>query len=185
MMDSPSRRICPSDGLYTPLMQLNTEVLPAPLGPMIASRDRGATLEADVGEHAETAEGERDVLDLEDRAHACRPRVAAQVQRLDLLVVAELVGGSRQGHRAVLEHVGVVGDRQRHRRVLLDQEHGRAAGVDLDDHVSNPLDDQRGQSEGRFVEKEEVGLGHQRSADRQHLLFAAGEVAGLRTAPFA
>ncbi len=40
--------------------------------------------------------------------------------------------------------------------------------------------DQRRQSFGRFVENEQARVGHQRAADRQHLLLAAGEKIGHR-----
>ena len=38
--------------------------------------------------------------------------------------------------------------------------------------------------ERRLVERQQHGIGHQRAADRQHLLLAAGHVAGDLVAPF-
>ncbi len=44
------------------------------------------------------------------------------------------------------------------------------------------LDDLRREAERRLVEQQELGRGHQRAADGEHLLLAAGEVAGRRPA---
>ena len=37
---------------------------------------------------------------------------------------------------------------------------------------------------GRLVENEQVGIGHQRAADGEHLLFAAGELVPAVGKPF-
>ena len=43
VMSSPKHSITPLEGVSTPLMQWNSEVLPAPLGPMMTRRSPGAT----------------------------------------------------------------------------------------------------------------------------------------------
>jgi hypothetical protein len=72
----------------------------------------------------------------------------------------------------------VVRDRQRHGRVLLDQQHARALLVDLHDEVANLLHDQRCEPQRRLVEEQQPWRCHQPPRHRAHLLFAAGEVTG-------
>ena len=73
---------------------------------------------------------------------------------------------------AGLHHVTMRGDGQRHRRVLLDQQDGRALLVDLDDEVADLLHQQRCQPQTRLVEQQVARLGHERAAHRDHLLLA-------------
>ena len=77
-----------------------------------------------------------------------------------------------------LQHVGAVGDRQRHVGVLLDHEDRRALAVDLLDDVEHLLDIERRQAHRRLVHADQPRPGHQRAADRHHLLLAAGQRAG-------
>ena len=46
------------------------------------------------------------------------------------------------------------------------------------------LDQQRREAERRLVEDEQLRLGHQAAADREHLLLAAGQRAGALALPF-
>ena len=46
------------------------------------------------------------------------------------------------------------------------------------------LDQQRGQAERRLVEDQQLRLGHQAAADREHLLLAAGQRSGALALPF-
>ena len=56
-------------------------------------------------------------------------------------------------------------------------------GVDALDQREQLLDQERREPERRLVEDQQLRLGHQAAADRQHLLLAAGERAGaLRSA---
>ena len=43
------------------------------------------------------------------------------------------------------------------------------------DDLEDLLHEERREAEGRLVEEQELRLGHQRAADREHLLLAAGE----------
>ena len=65
-MSSPKKRIVPEDGGKSPVMQLNSVVLPAPFEPSTARRSPGRTVMRDVGQRRERAE---------------QPRHAAQLQR--------------------------------------------------------------------------------------------------------
>ena len=51
------------------------------------------------------------------------------------------------------------------------------------DGAPDLLGDQRRQPLGRLVDEDQVGVGHQRAADRQHLLLAAGELVAAVAAP--
>ena len=70
MSSSPSRRIAPSCGRYTPLRQLKIDVLPAPFGPMTANSSPGCTSKLTSVERGDAAEAQGD---------AARPRAAAAV----------------------------------------------------------------------------------------------------------
>ena len=84
---------------------------------------------------------------------------------------------------AVLEHVAAAGDAERHRRVLLDDEDRGALAVDGLDDVEDLVDQRRRQAHRRLVHQQEPRPRHQRAADREHLLLAAGERAALLVRP--
>src|SRR5690606_14341780 len=107
------------------------------------------------------------------------PRQAhAEVECLDVLVLAHLGAGAFEHDAPVLEHVAVVGDGQRHLGVLLDDEEGQpllvAQALDQREDLG---DDERREPERRLVEQDEARLRHQRAADHQHLLLAARQIA--------
>src|SRR6185437_4547485 len=110
---------------------------------------------------------------------------AAEVEFLDVLVVAQFIGRAVEHHLALLHDVTVARHRQCRARVLLDQEDGDAeVAVDLADDSENFLDQQRRQTHRRLVHQDHLRPGHQGAADRQHLLLAAGEIAGEAGALF-
>ena len=86
---------------------------------------------------------------------------------------------------ARFQHVAVVRDLQRGPRVLLDQQDRHAARLERADNAENLLHDQRRESQARFVEHQQPGLGHQCPAQREHLPLAARQRARklLRAAP--
>src|SRR5258707_4458313 len=70
-----------------------------------------------------------------------------------------------------------MGDRKRHLRVFLYQEYRRAASIDFGDNGTNLLHHEWGQSQGRFIQQEQLWACHQTASDSQHLLLAAGKIA--------
>jgi hypothetical protein len=79
---------------------------------------------------------------------------------------------------ADLQHVRQVRHPQRQRGVLLGQQHRRALPVDLRDHLADPVHQLRRQTQRRLVQQEQPRAGHQRPADREQLLLAAGQQPG-------
>ena len=76
----------------------------------------------------------------------------------------------------VLEHIDTVGMRKRERHVLLAQQHRDVGGLSQPlERFREGLQDDRGESQRRLVEDQDLRLHHQGAADRQHLLLAAGQ----------
>ncbi len=68
--------------------------------------------------------------------------------------------------------------------VLLDEEYADLlVAVQPAEDVEDLAHDQRREAEGRLVEQQQPGPQHQRAADCQHLLFAAGQQPGRLGAP--
>src|SRR5919198_4916224 len=101
---------------------------------------------------------------------AIAPSLLAEVRLADLLVGEQARGVVLEDDPAGLDHVAAVGQAQGLGRVLLHQQDGGALLVDLPDGVEDALDHDRGQPHRRLVEQQQLRLGHQRAADRQHLL---------------
>ena len=93
------------------------------------------------------------------------------------------MGGAFERHAARLEHVRAIGEAQRERGVLLDEQHRRSAFADARDHRADRLDHDRRESERRLVEQDERRARHQRAANGEHLLLAAGQRPGELLAP--
>ena len=71
------------------------------------------------------------------------------------------------------------------RQVLLHQQDRQPAPLELRDHPPHLAHQQRRQAFGRLVHQQQVGIGHERPADRQHLLLAARELVGAIGRPLA
>src|SRR3546814_10189566 len=97
----------------------------------------------------------------------------------------ELVRRAARAYGAGSEQVGPVADRQHLAHVLLDDQHGEPLLPDAPDEIEHLLDDHRRQPRGRLVQQQELRRGHQRPADRAHLLFAARHRAGELFPPLA
>ena len=103
---------------------------------------------------------------------------AAQVGFADLVIDQQIGTRVLQHHAAVLQHIATVGHLQRLVGVLLDQEHRHALLADLADDVEDLRDHQRRQAQRGLIQQQQARTGHQRAADGQHLLLAAGHQAG-------
>ena len=87
---------------------------------------------------------------------------------------------------AAIDHDGdVPGDRRRHADILLDHEHGHVAILaEAHQHLLDLGDDDRRQSFGRLIHDQQMRIGQQRARDREHLLFAAGELTAAMVLAF-
>jgi hypothetical protein len=109
---------------------------------------------------------------------------SAEIEFLDVLVLAQRLCLAVEHHAPVLENVAVARVAQRHERILLGEQKGNFLLLVQRMHdVENLLDDLRRESHRRLVEQDHFRLRHQRPADRGHLLLAARGVAGERGAP--
>src|SRR5690349_3131315 len=106
-----------------------------------------------------------------------RRRSDAEVGRADGGVGGELGAGALEAELAGLDDDAALGDAEGLLEVLLDQQDGRAAAVELGDAGHELVDQDRGEAEAELVEHEESGLAHEGARDGAHLLLAAGEAA--------
>ncbi|MNN71428.1 hypothetical protein D3C81_1873620 [compost metagenome] len=59
-------------------------------------------------------------------------------------------------------------------RILLHKQHGCAGSVHFFDDFKNILHQKRGKPHGRFIQQQQLGVSHKRTAHGKHLLLAAG-----------
>ena len=145
------------------------------------------------GEHDEVAMREVDEPhDAEDQ------RKAGGVERVESAEQGALDDGVDEGHRAaprntprwiascvsspgrpvrltlaLHEAVDPVRRLERGGQILLDDQHRGAAPLDLGERGVDVLDHRRRQAERKLVAEQDARIGHQRAADRDHLLLAA------------
>ena len=87
---------------------------------------------------------------------------------------------SRHHHASGLQHVGMIGELEGEGCILLHQQHAHLGlAVDAAHDAKDLLHDERSQPEGGLVQQHQPRAQHQRAADRQHLLLAAGQGARL------
>src|SRR6266545_1301881 len=106
-----------------------------------------------------------------------------EVELLDVLVLADGRAVAVEHDPAGFHDVGVLCGAERHRGVLLGQQHGDPLiAIQPRDDLVDLRDQHRRQPHGRLVQQHELGMGHEGAADGQHLLLAARDVAGLAVA---
>src|SRR5258706_3351912 len=137
-----------------PLTQFSTLVLPAPLGPISAKSSPRSTandtssstvkppkrrLRPATASSAIPAPAAPVLL---DRAVApMRTAGEPEIELLDVGMAGQPRGIAVEHDAAAFHHVGVIGDLQRHRGVLLDQQHGDIElAADLDQPADQGLD---------------------------------------------
>ena len=97
----------------------------------------------------------------------------------------QCLGGVVHHDPAALDQIAMGDDFERRDRVLLDQQDREPfIAVDPAEDLENFRDQERRQPEAWLVEHQQFWLGHQGAADRQHLLFTAGEIARRDRAAF-
>src|SRR5262249_31772162 len=106
------------------------------------------------------------------------PRLPSEVEPAHALVVPDDVARTLVAVLPELQHVGVIGDLEGLGGVLLDHQDRLTESTEALDDAEDLLEDERRQAERRLVEQDEPRLEEQRARHLQHLLLAAGEVAG-------
>lgn len=90
--------------------------------------------------------------------------------------------GGKLPHRKIADHLAVVheveaiGDTARKPEILLHQNHGHAAALQLLQNLSNALYDDGGKPFGRLIQQQHLDAGAQDARHGQHLLLATGEL---------
>src|SRR5437899_3111696 len=113
------------------------------------------------------------------------PALMPQICASHLLSLTERCAPVAEDHASGLQDIRMVGDVERHVRVLLDDEHGRAGGADLADDTEDLLDQYRREAKGWLVEQEQAWPSHERPSDCEHLLLAAAQRSGALLQPLA
>ena len=88
------------------------------------------------------------------------------------------LGHPRELDPAALHDVGAVGQPERERRELLDQQHAGPGLGDRPDRRDEPVDDHRGEAERQLVDDHEPRVRHERLGEHDHLLLAARQRPG-------
>src|SRR6266480_3709551 len=124
------------------------------------------------------------------RFHGCAPFALNTLTQIDDKVREPLRIGEQRSARAVMgdaaavEDHCVVGDAERYLGVLLDEDQRKGVFSDQSiEHFKERLNDERGESFERLVHQQQRGIAHQRAADGEHLLLAAGDLVALVGAP--
>src|SRR5256885_7212609 len=113
------------------------------------------------------------------------PALMPQICASHLLSLTERRAPIAEDHASGLQDIRMVGDVERHVRVLLDEEHGRAGGADLADDTEDLLDQHRREAKGWLVEHKQARPSHERPSDCEHLLLAAAQRSGALLQPLA
>src|ERR1019366_4275382 len=112
------------------------------------------------------------------------PASVSEVDAPERLVAAEVFGRASHHDPPGLEEIDAIGQIERDRGVLLDQQNAHVlVGVDVAHDPVELFDDERREPERRLVEEHELRARHERSPDGEHLLLAARERARLLPAP--
>src|SRR5262245_26586200 len=174
-----------------PLTQLSTLVLPAPFGPISANSSPVSTASempsstvsppkrSESRSMASSAIPSPAAAILLDVAVApALATAAAEIEFLDVGMAAQALGGAVEHDAAVLHHVAVVGDLERDRRALLDDQDGDAElAPDLGEPTQQVLDHDRREAERELVDQQQFRPADEGARERQHLPLAAGEEA--------
>ena len=106
-----------------------------------------------------------------------RSRSTPRCCAIDGLVRLAARRAALEDHRARVDDDDVVGEVEGELDVLLDEHDRQALRLEPGDRAADIGDDLRGEPLGRLVHQQHARVAHQRPADGQHLLLAAGEQA--------
>src|SRR5262249_9473336 len=174
-----------------PLTQLSTLVLPAPFGPISANSSPAATasetpsstvrppkrrVRPSISSSAIPPPAAAILLDV--AIASSLTALAAEIEFLDVLVLAQALGRAVEHDAAVFHDIAVVGDVEPYRGALLHDQNGDA---ELAPDFGKPLHQifhQGGcEAEREFVDQQELGQADEAACNRQHLPLAAGKKA--------
>src|SRR6266480_7292099 len=168
----PAKTMLPACGRTIPNTVLSSVDLPAPLAPMMDTMCPACT-RSDTPRSTSTS-----AYPARTSVSASSVGSAAKVRLDDVRVAADRLRRALGDLLAVIEHDDALGDVHDHLHVVLDQKHGFALPMQLED-VGLHLIDHRGiHRRGRLVEQEQVGVGHERGREREELALPVGEGAG-------
>src|SRR5215510_6501475 len=172
-------------------MQLSTLVLPAPFGPIKANSSPGAT--ANEMPSSATRPPNRSVSPLisisaipspaaailfDGAIAASVARCLAEIELLDIAVRQQSCTIAVEHDSSVLENIAIVGDLERYRSALLDDDNGDPElRANLHEPHGQVFDHHRGQTKRQLVDQQQLRLAHERARDREHLSLAAGQEA--------
>src|SRR5512139_428032 len=166
-----------------PLTQLSTLVLPAPFGPMSANSSPASTAS---DTPSSTVSPPKRSVRRSSASSAIPPPAAAillhiavvpafaasgaEIEFLDVGMAAQALGAAVEHDPAVLHHVAVVGDLQRHGRALLHDQDGDAElAPDFDQPAQQILDHHGSEAEGELVDQQQLRPADEGACERQHL----------------
>lgn len=99
-------------------------------------------------------------------------------------IVAQLGGRAAADHSLRFKQVGEIRERERRTSILLDDQNRRSACAYFRERGEDLLRSDGRKAERGLVEQQELGPGHERPPDRDHLLLAAGHGSGELPATF-
>src|SRR5258708_25666570 len=103
----------------------------------------------------------------------------AEIAVLQLGVRCEIGRAAAPDHASFFQHVMTVGYLAQRSDVLVDDKDGKSFRFQLRDRAVDLGADERREAFGGLVEDQEARVGHQRAADGEHLLLAAGELVAV------
>src|SRR5262249_20327536 len=101
-----------------------------------------------------------------------------QVLRHNGIVKLDLIGGTAEHHATRVDDDDIVGEVEGELDVLLDQHDRLPLGLELRDGAADLGHQLRREPFGGLVHQQHARVAHERAADREHLLLAAGQRAG-------
>src|SRR5215211_5282142 len=112
------------------------------------------------------------------------PLFHAKISFLDCRVLLQVFRRIADDDLTRLKNITAVCNGERHQRVLLHKQNGHTFLVDLLNNIEDQFHENRRETHGRFVHKQDAWTSHQRTASSKHLLFASGKCASHLRAAF-